>query len=106
MRHCSCQRCGYDLTGLSGSGACPECGRRFDAGAVGPRSDDDDPHPLWRHGKWLALSVLAVVILLCGGALTIRAQSRGLMLVLTLVAAAVPVFGAWVYWRAQRESPD
>lgn len=106
MRQSYCPHCRYDLAGLSRHGMCPECGKPY---GFESSSLSTGQGPIARHGKWVSLVVLALMILLCGGAITISSQNRVTMLVVTLIVAALPAFGAFVYWwsdRADRRDRD
>ena len=101
MQNQACHHCGYDLTGLPTRGACPECGKVYDTQSV-YRQRDRPEHPLLRHIKPIALGAMALMILMCGGLLSLAAQDRLGMIVATLVIAALPAFGAFVYWWSDR----
>ena len=60
MKEGTCWHCGYDLTGLARSGACPECGGAIDdAAAAQARRDRAARHQVATF--MLALLVLAIV---------------------------------------------
>ncbi len=108
MHSDSCHHCGYDLTGLSRQGRCPECGRPYDADST-YRSTHRGEHPLSRYAAPIGLGALALLILVCGGLLSLAAKNPGGMVIITLFVAALPAFGAFAYWwsdRAERRGSD
>lgn len=102
MQMQNCHHCGYDLTGLSAQGNCPECGNDFN---VQSKYRPPSPlHPVVRYIKVICFSVIAAVIFLIGAALSMTADRPLGGLLLTLVITALPAMGAWVYWlEARRE---
>lgn len=97
-----CHQCGYDLTGLPRRGVCPECGRRYDTAVRSHGHARHEPF-LLRHIKPIGLGAFALFILVCGGALSLASDKPMGVVMLTLVIAAVPAFGAFVYWWAGRQ---
>lgn len=101
MQPARCHHCNYDLTGLQGRGVCPECGKSYHTGSL-YRETQSEQNPLSRYAKPIALGALAIIILLCGGALAVSADHRLSAVLITLALAALPAFGAFVYWWSDR----
>ena len=96
--HSVCPHCGYDLTGLSKVGSCPECGSGF-----GPSTTVQHGTYLMRYGKVWVFASIALAILVIGGLISIFMKDKVGGVLLTLVLAALPAFAAFVYWWAQRQ---
>ena len=85
VRHC--ENCEYELIGLGMTGKCPECGEAFGYGA-----SRDRPEPLMvRHGFSIGLGVFTLLILCCGGLLSIW-STKPMHLIATVLAVCA-VFG-------------
>ena len=82
-----CDHCGYELIGLPSRGRCPECGEAFGVGGSVVRKEP----LLVRHGFSIGVGVLAVMILVCGGVLSIW-STKPMPLIATTLAVSV-VFG-------------
>lgn len=93
-----CPHCGYDLTGLNAHGSCPECGKGFS-----PSSAIQSGTFGMRYGKAIALGITALCIVLLGGVVAAFVDDKVGAVLLALVIAALPAFGAFVYWWAQRQ---
>ena len=73
-RHC--EKCGYDLTGISSRGTCPECGSFYDVltgkGLVGTSRTSQSVergHRIMARIRTICLGLATLSILGCGGAL-------------------------------------
>lgn len=101
----TCHHCGYDLTGLSGRGRCPECGKPYDTGSLYRVRHRENP--IARHITTIGFCVLALIVLICGGIFTLIVEEMGgdwfPILMTTLVIAALPAFGAFAYWWSERQ---
>lgn len=69
-----CSKCGYDLLGLPPKGECPECGQRYNVaireGTTDPKYASRDKFDWFmRRARTLILIVLALFVMMCGGAL-------------------------------------
>jgi len=97
----TCPICGYELTGLAAKGTCPECGRYYD---LNRPSTFLRQGPAWmRYGKSIFLGLVALGIVIVGLPLSFYAKSHFGGLMLTLIIAFVPAFGAFSYWWAERK---
>ncbi len=100
MHPAHCHHCNYDLTGLPAQGRCPECGKPFNTQSYYRQQHRSD-HPLMRYLRSIVLAGIALAIVLFGSLLSIAADHPLRAVVITLVIAAVPAFGALVYWRSE-----
>ncbi|MEM6504821.1 MAG: hypothetical protein AAF711_05095 [Planctomycetota bacterium] len=106
--HHTCHDCGYDLTGLPPQGECPECGTRYDIHSIYRATQAHEP-AFVKHVKWVALTAFTVMVLVCGGALSIQSDRPLGVVALTLIIAGVSGFGAFTYWwvmRQERQGAD
>ena len=100
MQSTQCHHCGYDLTGLNPGGDCPECGKRYDK--LSRYQVSHRPvHPIVRYWKAIFLAVVTFLILVGGGLLSLLASKPIGLILLTIVVAALPAFGAVVYALAE-----
>lgn len=102
-----CPGCGYDLGGLMAGGACPECGRVSEPGAL---------HRQVESRVWIALAevrgrrtligvmILAVVVLVLSIAMGGVSGGIVMLTLLAVIGAAniVGMHGAWLIRRAHR----
>lgn len=98
----ACHECDYDLTGLGEQGACPECGCRYDLASPyrGQYRVEARRSELW---KVILLGSITFGVLACGGLLSLLIENPLGLIATTLFVALLPAFGAFVYWRAERE---
>lgn len=96
-----CHKCGYELTGLASRGTCPECGEGYDTQSQ-YRTTQGSQHFISRHAAPIGLGMVAVLILICGGALSLVASNSVSLILVTLAVAGLPAFGAFVYWWSDR----
>lgn len=87
MQHRYCEHCDYELIGLGMTGKCPECGEPFGYGVSRDRTEP----LLVRHGFSIGLAVLTLLILGCGGLLSLW-STKPMHLIATVLAVCV-VFG-------------
>ena len=100
--HESCHHCNYDLVGLPNQGTCPECGEKYDKLSLYRAAKAREP-AFVRHIKWLTLAAFTVIVLICGGLLSLKATNTLGAIVITLIIAVVSGFGAFAYWWVERE---
>ena len=98
----ACHQCGYELTGLADRGSCPECGEAYDVHSVYRAHQQREPAIL-RHLKWLMLASFTLMVLICGGVLSINAERPWGAVALTLIVASVSGFGSFTYWWIARQ---
>lgn len=96
-----CDQCGYDLTGLPRQGNCPECGQCYDLatgrGVSAPSRLGRSLHA--DRLRTLGCAALALLVLVCGGALALLAKHPlevigfvGLVAILFALAALTSYF--------------
>ena len=92
----SCERCGYDLTGLAYEGRCPECGSYFDAWSG--EGVADGARDKLRRNDWvirlfqmLGLLFLAVLILAIGALYSWKSNSYTPIIFTGVVSSLFPV---------------
>ncbi|HEX7009577.1 MAG TPA: hypothetical protein VF184_06315 [Phycisphaeraceae bacterium] len=76
-----CPRCGYDLTGLARRGRCPECGQFYDLAYLPTRSPDNESFSrrsdrIAARLRTIALALLTLFALICGGLLSAYIPNR------------------------------
>lgn len=105
MGYTHCQFCGYDLTGLTPTGECPECGKRYNMNA--PYRQYRPDHPITRYYAAIAMGLLTFCIVACGGLFAAVARRPLPLIITTLLIASVTALGAFVYWwQAKEEGKD
>lgn len=100
--HQSCHHCDYDLIGLPDKGHCPECGQAYDKHSVYRSIQSHEPAFL-RHIKWGVLAGFTLIVLLCGGVLSVKADNPWGPIAVSLFIAGISGFGAFAYWWADRQ---
>lgn len=88
--------------GLPGKGRCPECGELYDKHSIYRSVRRREP-AFMKHIKWVTLAVFTLLVLVCGGALSIQAPNPWGAVAITVIVAGVSGFGAFAYWWAERE---
>lgn len=100
--HESCHHCDYDLIGLPDKGTCPECGQFYDKHSLYRAAQSREP-AFVRHLKWGLLAAFTLMVLICGGVLSVKTENTLGVVVVTLIIASVSGFGAFAYWWAARQ---
>ena len=101
MQH-HCHHCEYELLGLPDKGHCPECGQPYNKHSNYRAAQSREP--AWvRHIQWVSLAAFTAMVLVCGGALSIKADNPFSVIAVTLFVAGVSGFGAFAYWWSQRQ---
>lgn len=100
--HQTCHHCNYELMGLPDKGTCPECGQAYDKHSV-YRAVYAKESAWTRHLTWITLAAITLMVLICGGLLSIKATNTVGAAVVTFMIASVSGFGAFTYWWAQRQ---
>ncbi|MBX2850831.1 MAG: hypothetical protein KTR15_03685 [Phycisphaeraceae bacterium] len=100
--HESCHHCDYDLVGLPSQGTCPECGEAYDKHSLYRAARAREPAFI-RNIKWITLASFTLMILICGGVLSIRAEKPWGAIIVTLIVASVSGFGTFAYWWSERQ---
>ena len=84
MRPILCSQCKYDLTGLPGSGTCPECGQRYwvtrGKGIHTITSGEVRGRMLARKLRTIALLVAGLLLIIIGAALQFWAAKQNALL--------------------------
>lgn len=95
-----CDSCGYELLGLPMRGKCPECGEPFGVSGSVARKEP----LLVRHGFSIGIGILAVMILTCGGVLSIWSTKPLNLIVTTLCVAGVFGGGAVLLYLGEKKT--
>ena len=103
MAHWNCDQCGYDLTGLSERGTCPECGSYYDVNKSQPSGVQLD-HPFIGYLPAIAMGLLTVSILICGGLASLVSSKPSTAIGTAVVFAVVTGFATFVYaWTTHKD---
>jgi hypothetical protein len=96
----ACRRCGYNLRGLSISGACPKCGAATGLSTFGSYLRYGDPdwvEKIARGAELILYGIVAYVIGGCAGGAVMaitRSELGGQLII--LAAATVTMYGTWL----------
>ena len=110
MDNAHCNRCGYDLTGLSRDGRCPECGQSYDVDSHRGTYNRNDPlqrsDHIIRRVRLIALFSATAMVMVGSGVASMRMTNPKIPLIIGGLIVLVLVPCTVLSYLSGREKDD